>query len=190
MSLMVTLSDNCAGVTHGIIAIVRHNSSTRCQYNPGVDNNCAMQIRNTLLVQCAITPCSALTVTNNRPLIDDRLIPYQALRIPGHVAASLGYLHNHLAHPSGGSVVWGVFIPTGVFGSLCLVSGLTSAGMVRGWLVEIGTSHQIRWNILREHNWGVPSAHNLLLDCSFLCLCTFLLPYSSFSILNSFLPSF
>ena len=26
-------------------------------------------------------------------------------------------------------------------------------------LVEIGTSHQIRWNILREHNWGVPSAH-------------------------------
>jgi len=31
--------------------------------------------------------------------------------------------------------------------------------MVRGQLVEIGTSHQIRWNILREHNWGVPSAH-------------------------------
>ena len=29
----------------------------------------------------------------------------------------------------------------------------------RGQLVEIGTSHQIRWNILREHNWGVPSAH-------------------------------
>jgi len=26
-------------------------------------------------------------------------------------------------------------------------------------LVEIGMSHQIRWNILREHNWGVPSAH-------------------------------
>ena len=31
--------------------------------------------------------------------------------------------------------------------------------MVRGQLVEIGASHQIRWNILREHNWGVPSAH-------------------------------
>jgi len=31
--------------------------------------------------------------------------------------------------------------------------------MVRGWLVEIGASHQIRWNILREDNWGVPSAH-------------------------------
>jgi len=31
--------------------------------------------------------------------------------------------------------------------------------MVRGWLVEIGMSHQIRWKILREHNWGVPSAH-------------------------------
>jgi len=31
--------------------------------------------------------------------------------------------------------------------------------MVRGWLVEMGTSHQIRWNILREHNWGVPSVH-------------------------------
>jgi len=29
----------------------------------------------------------------------------------------------------------------------------------KGWLVEIGTSHQIRWNILREHNWGVPSVH-------------------------------
>jgi len=26
-------------------------------------------------------------------------------------------------------------------------------------LVEIGTSHQIRWNILREHNWAVPSVH-------------------------------
>jgi len=31
--------------------------------------------------------------------------------------------------------------------------------MVRGQLVEIGASHQIRWNILREHNWGAPSAH-------------------------------
>ena len=31
--------------------------------------------------------------------------------------------------------------------------------MERGWLVEIGMSHQIRWNILREHNWGVPSVH-------------------------------
>ena len=31
--------------------------------------------------------------------------------------------------------------------------------MVRGWLVEIGASHQIWWNILREDNWGVPSAH-------------------------------
>jgi len=29
----------------------------------------------------------------------------------------------------------------------------------KGWLVEIGASHQIWWNILREHNWGVPSAH-------------------------------
>ena len=26
-------------------------------------------------------------------------------------------------------------------------------------MVEIGASHQIWWNILREHNWGVPSAH-------------------------------
>jgi len=33
------------------------------------------------------------------------------------------------------------------------------SGMVRGQLVEIGMSHQIWWNILREHNWGVPSAH-------------------------------
>jgi len=31
--------------------------------------------------------------------------------------------------------------------------------MVRGQLVEIGTSHQYWWNILREHNWSVPSAH-------------------------------
>jgi len=29
----------------------------------------------------------------------------------------------------------------------------------KGQLVEIGMSHQIWWNILREHNWGVPSAH-------------------------------
>jgi len=29
----------------------------------------------------------------------------------------------------------------------------------KGELVEIGISHQIRWNILREHNWGVPSVH-------------------------------
>jgi len=26
-------------------------------------------------------------------------------------------------------------------------------------LVEIGASHQIWWNILREHNWGVPSVY-------------------------------
>ena len=26
-------------------------------------------------------------------------------------------------------------------------------------MIEIGVSHQIWWNILREHNWGVPSAH-------------------------------
>jgi len=31
--------------------------------------------------------------------------------------------------------------------------------MVRGQLVEIGASHQIRGNILRVHNWGVPSVH-------------------------------
>jgi len=29
----------------------------------------------------------------------------------------------------------------------------------RGWLFEIGVSYQIWWNILREHNWGIPSAH-------------------------------
>jgi len=33
------------------------------------------------------------------------------------------------------------------------------SGTVRGRLVEIGASHQIWWNILREHNWGGPSAH-------------------------------
>jgi len=33
------------------------------------------------------------------------------------------------------------------------------SGTLRGRLVEIGASHQIWWNILREHNWGVPSAH-------------------------------
>jgi len=33
------------------------------------------------------------------------------------------------------------------------------SGTVRGQLVEIGMSHQIRWNTLREHNRGVPSAH-------------------------------
>jgi len=127
-SSMVTLSDNCASVMCGIVAIVRHNSSTRCQYNPSVNNNCAMWMRNTLLVQCAIIPHGALAVTNNRPLINDRLIPYQDLRIHGHVATSLGYLHNHIAHSSGGSVVWGVFILTSVFGLLCLVSFLASAG--------------------------------------------------------------
>jgi len=29
----------------------------------------------------------------------------------------------------------------------------------KGWLVETGASHQIWWNILREHNWGIPSVH-------------------------------
>jgi len=104
-SLRVTLSNSCASVMHGVVVIVRHNSSTRCWYNPSVDNNCATQMRNTLLVWCAVTLHSALTVTINRPLINDRLIPYQALRIPGHITTSLGYLHNHLAHSSGGSVV-------------------------------------------------------------------------------------
>jgi len=33
------------------------------------------------------------------------------------------------------------------------------SGTVRGQLVEMGMSHQIWWNIIREHNWGVPSAH-------------------------------
>jgi len=30
-------------------------------------------------------------------------------------------------------------------------------------LVEIGASHQIWWNILREHNWGVPSVHMMFI---------------------------
>jgi len=39
------------------------------------------------------------------------------------------------------------------------------SGMVRGQLVEIATSHQIWWNILREHNWGVPSVHINFIYC-------------------------
>jgi len=46
------------------------------------------------------------------------------------------------------------------------------SGTVRGWLVEIGTSHQIWWNILREHNWGVPSAH-----INFIYYVTYILEY-------------
>jgi len=46
------------------------------------------------------------------------------------------------------------------------------SGMVRGRLVEIGTSHQIWWNILREHNWGVPSAHIM-----FIYYVTYILEY-------------
>ena len=46
------------------------------------------------------------------------------------------------------------------------------SGMVRGWLVEIGASHQIWWNILREHNWGVPSAH-----IKFIYYVTYILEY-------------
>ena len=44
--------------------------------------------------------------------------------------------------------------------------------MVRGWLVEIGASHPIWWNILREHNWGVPSAHII-----FIYYVTYILEY-------------
>ena len=44
--------------------------------------------------------------------------------------------------------------------------------MVRGQLVEIGVSHQIWWNILREHNWGVPSAH-----IKFIYYVTYILEY-------------
>ena len=39
-------------------------------------------------------------------------------------------------------------------------------------MVEIGTSHQIRWNTLREHNWGVPSAH-----INFIYYVTYVIPY-------------
>jgi len=46
------------------------------------------------------------------------------------------------------------------------------SGMVRGQLVEIGMSHQIWWNILREHNWGVPSAHIM-----FIYYVTYILEY-------------
>jgi len=41
-------------------------------------------------------------------------------------------------------------------------------------LVEIGTSHQIRWNILREHNWGAPSAHiNFIYYVTYICYTLF-----------------
>jgi len=46
------------------------------------------------------------------------------------------------------------------------------SGTIRVWLVEIGTSHQIWWNILREHNWGVPSAH-----IKFIYYVTYILEY-------------
>jgi len=44
--------------------------------------------------------------------------------------------------------------------------------MVRGWLVEIGASHQIWGNNLREHNWGVPSVH-----INFIYYVTYILEY-------------
>ena len=47
------------------------------------------------------------------------------------------------------------------------------SGTVRGQLVEIGTSHQLWWNILREHNWDVPSAH-----INFIYYVTYILEYS------------
>jgi len=59
-SSMVTLSDSCASIMHGIISIVRCNLSTRCQYNPSVDNNCATWVRNTFLVWHAVTLHGAL----------------------------------------------------------------------------------------------------------------------------------
>jgi len=46
------------------------------------------------------------------------------------------------------------------------------SGTIRGWLVEIGASHQIWWNILREHNWGVPSA-----PIKFIYYVTYILEY-------------
>ena len=39
-------------------------------------------------------------------------------------------------------------------------------------MVEIGASHQIWWNILREHNWGVPSAY-----INFIYYVTYILEY-------------
>ena len=39
-------------------------------------------------------------------------------------------------------------------------------------MVEIGASHQIWWNILREHNWGVPSVH-----INFIYYVTYILEY-------------
>ena len=46
--------------------------------------------------------------------------------------------------------------------------------MVRGQLVEIGASHQIWWNILREHNQGVPSVH-----INFIYYVTYIIPMIS-----------
>jgi len=46
------------------------------------------------------------------------------------------------------------------------------SGMIRGQLVEISASHQIWWNILREYNWGVPSAH-----IKFIYYVTYILEY-------------
>jgi len=47
------------------------------------------------------------------------------------------------------------------------------SGTVQGQLVEIGTSHQIRWSILREHNWGVPQSILSL----YTMICTYIVHY-------------
>jgi len=42
----------------------------------------------------------------------------------------------------------------------------------KGWLVEIGASHQTRWNILREHNWGPLSSYYVYILCYMgTCVC-------------------
>ena len=128
MSSTVKFSDICTSVTCGVIDIVRHNSSTRCQYNPSVIMSCAVCVKNAFLTCTIAFPHVTCTVTNRKPLIEDKLIPYKAHLIPGCVMASLGYLHIHQAQSSGGSIIQGIFTPSGILRLFHFTSGLASAG--------------------------------------------------------------
>jgi hypothetical protein len=64
--------------------------------------------------------------------MDDNDMPSMPRRIPRRVSVTLGYLHNQLAHTSGESVSFGVFIFAGAFVSTGLWAGLNSFGTHEG----------------------------------------------------------
>jgi len=64
------------------------------------------------------TPCGALAMTNKQARIDNMLIPYWAIRIPGALLLPWDISTNHLCAPFGATVWSGCVYPKCVLGAL------------------------------------------------------------------------